>query len=124
MAKCGSLPDLYFTKKTKISLSSCHSSFLAESSEIEKHCFIAKRVKQSILVELSDAISFKDLSKRHFVSPTTINRVLVSGGRDLSNRFLQLPQNLCLMNLLLLKIIVASTVLFTRIPPHMKSSIF
>ncbi|EHU9665861.1 ISL3 family transposase, partial [Enterococcus faecalis] len=88
-------PTYILLKKQRFLCRHCHSSFLAESSEIEKHCFIAKRVKQSILVELSDAISFKDLSKRHFVSPTTINRVLVSGGRDLSNRFLQLPQNLC-----------------------------
>ncbi|MDI4711786.1 hypothetical protein MJO11_23725, partial [Salmonella enterica subsp. enterica serovar Anatum] len=71
----------------------CHSSFLAESLEISKHCFTTNRVKQSIGIELSDAISLKDLSKRHFVSPTTINRVLNTLGKELSNKFTHLPQN-------------------------------
>ena len=88
-------PTYLLLKKQRFLCRHCDSSFLAESSEIEKHCFIAKRVKQSILIELSDAISFKDLAKRHFVSSTTINRILVSGGKDLSNQFLYLPQNLC-----------------------------
>ncbi|MFI4080521.1 ISL3 family transposase, partial [Vagococcus fluvialis] len=88
-------PTYLLLKKQRFLCRHCDSSFLAESSEIEKHCFIAKRVKQSILIELNDAISFKDLAKRHFVSSTTINRILVSGGKDLSNQFLYLPQNLC-----------------------------
>ncbi|WP_399285411.1 ISL3 family transposase, partial [Vagococcus fluvialis] len=88
-------PTYLLLKKQRFLCRHCDSSFLAESSEIEKHCFIAKRVKQSILIELSDAISFKDLAKRQFVSSTTINRILVSGGKDLSNQFLYLPQNLC-----------------------------
>ena len=88
-------PTYLLLKKQRFLCRHCDSSFLAESLEIDKHCFIAKRVKQSILIELGDAISFKDLAKRHFVSPTTINRILVSGGKDVSNQFLHLPQNLC-----------------------------
>ena len=88
-------PTYLLLKKQRFLCRHCDSSFLAKSSEIDKHCFISKRVKQSILIELGDAISFKDLAKRHFVSPTTINRILVSGGKDVSNQFLHLPQNLC-----------------------------
>ena len=88
-------PTYLSLKKQRFLCRHCSSSFLAESSEIEKHCFIAKRVKQSIGIELSDAISLKDLSKRHFVSTTTINRVLNSFGRELSNKFTDLPQHLC-----------------------------
>ena len=86
-------PTYLLLKKQRFLCRHCHSSFLAESLEISKHCFIANRVKQSIGIELSDAISLKDLSKRHFVSPTTINRVLNTLGKELSNKFTHLPQN-------------------------------
>ncbi len=89
----------------------CLSSFLAESIEINKHCFIDNRVKQSIGVELSDAISLKDLSKRHFVFPTTINRVLNTLGKELSNTFTHLPQNLCFDELTSIKNQHGNTVL-------------
>lgn len=88
-------PTYLLLKKQRFLCRHCHSSFLAESLEINKHCFITNRVKQSIGIELSDAISLKDLSKRHFVSPTTINRVLNTLGKELSNKFTHLPQNLC-----------------------------
>ena len=68
-------PTYILLKKQRFLCRHCHFSFLAESPEIDKHCFIAKRVKQSIGIELADAISLKDLAKRHFVSTTTINRV-------------------------------------------------
>ena len=82
-------------KKQRFVCRECHTSFIAESLEIDKHCFIAKRVKQSIGMELSDAISLKDLSKRHFVSTTTISRILNLFGKKLSNKFTDLPQHLC-----------------------------
>lgn len=88
-------PTYLLLKKQRFLCRECHSSFLDKSLETEKHCFIANRVKQSIGIELSDAISLKDLSKRHFVSTTTINRVLNSLGKELSNKFTDLPQNLC-----------------------------
>ncbi|MDT2747965.1 ISL3 family transposase [Vagococcus fluvialis] len=88
-------PTYLLLKKQRFLCRHCHSSFLAESLEISKYCFIANRVKQSIGIELSNAISLKDLSKRHFVSPTTINRVLNTLGKELSNTFTHLPQNLC-----------------------------
>ncbi|WP_165866680.1 transposase family protein [Vagococcus vulneris] len=88
-------PTYLLLNKQRFLCRLCHSSFLAESLEIDKHCFIANRVKQSIGMELSDAISLKDLSKRHFVSPITINRVLNSLGKKLSNSFTDSPQSLC-----------------------------
>ncbi|OPF88441.1 hypothetical protein BW731_09765 [Vagococcus martis] len=37
----------------------------------------------------------KDLAKRHFVSTTTISKILNLLGKELSNNFTDLPQNLC-----------------------------
>ena len=88
-------PTYLLLKKQRFLCRHCDSSFLAESPEIEKHCFIAKRVKLSIGIELADAISLKDLGKRHFVSSTTINRVLNTFGKELTNNFTYLPKHLC-----------------------------
>lgn len=87
-------PTYLYLKKQRFLCRHCHSSFLAESLEIEKHCFIARRVKQSIILELSDAISFKDLAKRHSVSSTTVIRTLRSFGKELTNHYDSLPPHL------------------------------
>ncbi|WP_438730105.1 transposase family protein [Enterococcus sp. DIV1314a] len=52
-------PTYLFLRKQRFLCRECQSSFLAESLEIEKHCFISRRVKQSVLFELSDATSHK-----------------------------------------------------------------
>ncbi|MHC5268666.1 transposase [Enterococcus sp. LJL98] len=63
--------------------------------EIEKHCFIARRVKQSVLFELSDATSFKDIAKRHAISSTTVIRILRRFSEEKRNLFQKLPESLC-----------------------------
>lgn len=87
-------PTYLYLKKQRFLCRHCHSSFLAKSLEFEKHCFIARRVKQSITLELSDAISFKDLAKRHSVSSTTVIRTLRSFGKELTNQYDPLPPHL------------------------------
>lgn len=88
-------PTYIFLKKQRFLCRECHASFLAESYEIEKYCFIARRVKQSILFELSDATSFKDIAKRHAVSSTTVIRVLRQTSQEKKNRCQTLPESLC-----------------------------
>ena len=63
--------------------------------EIAKHCFISNRVKQSIAFELEDNSSRKDIAKRHFISDTTVLRVLVARGKSCLNGFNSLPAHLC-----------------------------
>lgn len=87
-------PTYLHLKKQRFLCRHCNASFLAESLEVEKHCFISRRVKQSITLELSDAISFKDLAKRHSVSSTTVIRTLRSFGKELTNHYDSLPSNL------------------------------
>ncbi|MEG0679972.1 MAG: transposase family protein, partial [Carnobacterium sp.] len=69
-------PTYIQLKKQRFLCRKCETTFVACSSEVDQNCFIAKRVKQSIAVELADTLSVKDLSRRHFVSPTTVGRVL------------------------------------------------
>ena len=82
-------------KKQRFLCRECHCSFLAKSTEIAKHCFISNRVKQSIAFELEDNSSRKDIAKRHFISDTTVLRVLVARGKSCLNRFDSLPAHLC-----------------------------
>ena len=69
-------PTYLFLRKQRFLCRQCGASFLAESLEFEKHCFIARRVKQSVLFELTDATSFKDIAKRHAISSTTVIRTM------------------------------------------------
>ncbi|CAM3364636.1 transposase [Vagococcus fessus] len=76
------MPTFIELKKQWFLCKCCSSSFLATSPEIEKHCFIANKVKQSITIELKDTHLLKNLALRYFVSPTTISRVLTALGRS------------------------------------------
>lgn len=88
-------PTYICLKKQRFLCRECQGTFVATSPEIESGCFIATRVKQSIAIELGDAISLKDLSRRHGVSPTTTSRVLTQLGKDYQTNFNYLPEHLC-----------------------------
>lgn len=88
-------PTYLFLRKQRFLCRQCGASFLAESLEFEKHCFIARRLKQSVLFELSDASSFKDIAKRHAISSTTVIRILRKAGEEQRNQFKSLPETLC-----------------------------
>ena len=87
-------PTYIRLKKQRFLCRECGVTFVAQSPEIEQGCFIAKRVKQSIAMELADTTSVKDLSKRHFVSPTTADRVLKQLNQSIKNNFKSLPKHL------------------------------
>lgn len=88
-------PTYLVLKKQRFLCRECHCSFLAESMDIAKHCFISNRVKQSIAFELEDNSSRKDSAKCHFISDTTLLRVLVVHGKSYLNGFDSLPAHLC-----------------------------
>ncbi|MFC4710940.1 ISL3 family transposase [Enterococcus eurekensis] len=89
-------PTYLFLRKQRFLCRQCGASFLAESLEFEKHCFIARRVKQSVLFEITDATSFKDIAKRHAISSTTVIRTMRQVGNERRNHFKTLPETLCL----------------------------
>lgn len=88
-------PTYIRLKKQRFLCRECQATFVATSPEIEADCFIANRVKQSIAIELGDAVSLKDLGRRHGVSPTTISRILAQLGTDYQTNFNSLPSHLC-----------------------------
>ena len=87
-------PTYIKLKKQRFLCRNCQATFVAETEEIQSHCFIANRVKQSIGIELGDVISLKNLARRHFVSPTTINRILIQVAGSFKVDFNYLPSHL------------------------------
>ena len=87
-------PTYLYLKKQRFYCKHCETTFIAESEEVERHCFITKRVKQSIAIEAKDKISEKDLAKRHHVSGNTVGRILVKLADQLKLNYQVLPENL------------------------------
>ncbi|MFU7519660.1 ISL3 family transposase [Vagococcus salmoninarum] len=83
-------------KKQRFLCRKCKRTFVAQSEEVAPSCFIANKVKQSLAIELGDAISLKDLSRRHNVSPTTTERILTQLGAAFKVDYTYLPPNLSL----------------------------
>lgn len=87
-------PTYLLLKKQRFYCKQCETTFIAESEEVDRHCFITKRVKQSIAVEAKDKISEKDLAKRHHVSGNTVGRVLTQLNNQLKLDYQTLPEHL------------------------------
>ena len=87
-------PTYLFLKKQRFYCKSCGTTFIAESEEVDRHCFITKRVKQSIAIEAKDKISEKDLAKRHHVSANTVGRILAQLTGQLKTDYQTLPEHL------------------------------
>lgn len=88
-------PTTLVLKKQRFLCRHCHQTFIAETPEVDKHCFIANRVKQSIAVEANLKISMTDLAKRHFVSTQTVDRVWRLFDDSFKPSFQSLPTSLC-----------------------------
>lgn len=70
------IPTLLEIKKQRFLCRECNSTFTARSSIVEEGCFISNYVKTSILKELSKKQSMTDIAENHYVSPSSVLRVL------------------------------------------------
>ena len=87
-------PTYLMLKKQRFYCKRCDSTFCAETTDVERHCFIANTVKHSIAVEAKDKISEKDLARRHHVSPTTTSRVIQKMAAQFRLALHSLPKHL------------------------------
>ena len=87
-------PTYLSLKKQRFFCKYCQTTFIAESKEVDRYCYISNLVKQSIAIESKDKISEKDLAKRHHVSPTTTSRVIKALGRQFKLNYQYLPNHL------------------------------
>lgn len=87
-------PTYLELKKQRFYCKACETTFIAETREVNRSCFIVNAVKQSIAVESQDKISMKDLAKRHFVSPVTVTRIIEQFASSFRINFQSLPKHL------------------------------
>lgn len=57
---------------------SCNKKFFAETSIVNKGCFISNSVKYAIALDLKNKMSEKDIANRYRVSPNTVERIIDS----------------------------------------------
>lgn len=65
-------------KKQRFLCHSCNKKFFADTSIVNKGCFISNSVKYAIALDLKNKISEKDIAKRYRVSPNTVERIIDS----------------------------------------------
>ena len=77
-------------KKQRFLCHSCNKKFFAETSIVNKHCFISNSVKYAIALDLKNKISEKDIANRYRVSPNTVERIIDSyyDGKKLYKHYL------------------------------------
>jgi transposase len=77
-------------KKQRFLCHSCNKKFFAETSIVNKHCFISNSVKYAIALDLKHKISEKDIANRYRVSPNTVERIIDSyyDGKTLYKHYL------------------------------------
>lgn len=87
-------PALLRLKKQRYLCKACDRTFIAETSLVNKHCFISNPIKNTIAFELAETQSMTAIAKRVSVSPNTVIRHLVTTGESLEPSRFELPEHL------------------------------
>ena len=87
-------PLLLRLKKQRFLCKHCHQTFIAETTLVERHCFISTIIKQTIAMELREIQSMTLVAQHLSVSTSTVIRVLRQVAKPLASKHLYLPQHL------------------------------
>lgn len=71
-------PSILEVKKQRFYCKHCKKTFMAQTSLTDKGCFISKDVKLSVIDSLTEIMPMKVIAKNHYISNTTVSRVLRS----------------------------------------------
>ncbi|AME09796.1 hypothetical protein AXE85_06315 [Gemella sp. oral taxon 928] len=96
LLKISGIPAYLELKKQRFKCKSCNKKFVATTSFVDKYCSISKNVKFSIMSDLADTLSFKQIAKMNNVSVNTVIRTLYDckSHVDITN-YSFLPEYLC-----------------------------
>lgn len=86
--RSGNNPLMLKIKKQRFYCKHCNETFMAETPLTDKGCFISRDVKISILQDLCKYKSMKLIAEEHFVSSSTVSRVLRSTEIKNSKKYL------------------------------------
>lgn len=81
-------------KKKRFLCHFCNKKFFADTSIVNKGCFISNSVKYAIALDLKNKISEKDIAKRYHVSPNTVEGIIDSPYEDKKLYKNHLPEGL------------------------------
>lgn len=87
-------PVLLRLKKQRFLCKHCDSTFIAETSLVDRHCFISNVIKSTIAMELKETQSMTLIAQHLSVSPPTVIRVMRQVGKTLEPNNQELPQHL------------------------------
>lgn len=87
-------PVLLRLKKQRFLCKHCNSTFIAETSLVDRHCFISNLIKTTIAMELKETQSMTLIAQHLSVSPPTVIRVMRQVGETLEPNNQELPQHL------------------------------
>jgi transposase len=82
-------------KKQRYLCKSCRKTFMAETSVVQKNCFISNNTKLAVANIASQKISEKDIALRYNISHNTVNRVINSFYEMHKVNYSYLPEALC-----------------------------
>lgn len=81
-------PCILRLSKQRFYCKKCKRTFIANTEIVDKHCFISKKVKKDINIELSENISVKYIASRYSVSSSTVLRVLRTNSFNVNKKWL------------------------------------
>lgn len=90
----GLYPAYLLLKKQRFMCTACHRSFTAETSVVNKHCYISKNIKTLIVIKAAEARSLTSIGKDCSVSPTTVQREINEVASSLQKYHSKLPEHL------------------------------
>lgn len=89
-------PTLLKLKKQRFYCKHCHSSFIAKTPLVNRHCYISNIIKATISFELAETQSMKLIAKHLNISAHTVLRQLKTIGRNYQLDYRYLPEHLSL----------------------------
>ena len=87
-------PALLRLKKQRFYCKTCGQTFTANTSLVERHCFISNPIKSHIALELQALQAMKTIGNRVAVSTHTVMRVLKTVGESIEVKSKTLPEHL------------------------------
>lgn len=80
---------------TRFYCKECQSTFNAQTNLVDENCYLSKKLKVQIALELAKNTTRKEIADRYFVSDVTVLRVLHTCLKTYHSRFDTLPSVLC-----------------------------
>lgn len=87
-------PALLRLRKQRFLCHECGRTFIAQTTLVNKYCFISNPIKNIVAYELTETQSMTAIAKRVAISPSTVIKILENTGETLEPSRFDLPEHL------------------------------